>query len=61
VRKRERKKMEKEGAREKGRKRERERKRQYLFLKGMNGALAPFGYLVNYILRIIVPFLYFNT
>jgi hypothetical protein len=27
--------------------REREREREYLFLKGMTGALAPFSYLVN--------------
>jgi hypothetical protein len=35
-----------EGEREGVRKRERERKKEYLFLKGMTGALAPFSYLV---------------
>ncbi len=46
-------KREKEGERERGRKRERERKREYLFLKGMTGALVPFRYLVENVFRII--------
>ncbi len=45
---------EKEKARE--RERGRERKREYLFLKGMTGALAPFSYQVLYILLNIVSF-----
>ncbi len=44
-RKRERK-REREKERKRERERERERKREYLFLKGMTGALAPFSYLV---------------
>jgi len=43
---------ERERERERGRERgggERERQREYLFLKGMMGALAPFSYLVYYI------------
>jgi hypothetical protein len=41
---------EREGERERGREKEGEgeRKREYLFLKGMTGALAPFSYLVQY-------------
>jgi hypothetical protein len=35
-----------ESERERGRERERVRKREYLFLKGIPGALAPFSYLV---------------
>jgi hypothetical protein len=38
---------EREGERETEQERERERKREYLFLKGMKGALAPFSYLVE--------------
>jgi hypothetical protein len=45
---------EKEIQREK--ERERERKREYLFLKGMTGALAPFSYQVLYILLNIVSY-----
>ncbi len=45
-------KRERERKSERERKRERERKseREYLFLKGMMGALAPFSYLVENIL-----------
>jgi hypothetical protein len=44
VRKRER---ERERGREREKEGERERKREYIFLKGMTGALAPYSYLVN--------------
>ncbi len=47
VRERERERMGERGReREKEEEREKERKREYLFLKGMMGALAPFSYLV---------------
>ncbi len=36
------------------RERERERKREYLFLKGMTGALAPFSNLVTNRLHLIL-------
>ncbi len=35
-----------EGERESEKERKREREREYLLLKGMTGALAPFSYLV---------------
>ncbi len=36
------------------RNRERNRKREYLFLKGMTGALAPFSYLVIIITQLTI-------
>ncbi len=39
-------KSDRERKKERVRKSDRERKREYLFLKGMAGALAPFSYLV---------------
>ncbi len=41
--------IKRERERKRERKRERDKEREYLFLKGMTGALAPFSYLVGLI------------